>query len=170
LNQQGRVFIWWEQWQNAAQCFERALELSRDIGQKFQIAENLLYLADALDRFGLPSMHHVQEAKRIARKNDYKILLGKAGEVQGDMYYRKQDYRGAFKYYRVACHYLALRGSPGFDRFLRRQVNDRLIEMPGNFLPGAIDALLQYWYDMGLDKEYPELLDVCREVSKHMIL
>ncbi len=169
LNQQGRVYMKWKQWEEAARCLEEALTLSRKAGQNFQIAENLLYLVEVLDHLGYPSLEQVKEAKRIARKHDYKVLLGKAGEVQGDICYRRQDYRGAFKYYRVACHYLALRGSPEIDRFLRR-LHDRLLEMPGNFLPGALDSLLQYWYDMGLNETYPQLLHVCREVSQHMVL
>jgi len=168
-NQLWRLSLLQTQWKDAISYFERAVTLSRQVGQNFHIAENLLYLAEALDRRGHPSLEQIKEAKRIARENDYTYLLARAGEVQGDMYLRRQEYQTAFKHYRVACRYMALRGSPEFNRTLRR-LNDLLLEIPGNFLPGVIDSLLSYWYEMGLDERYPELPETCKEVSRHMLL
>jgi len=158
-----------EQWEAAISFFEKAVVFSRQVGLDFQLAENLLYLADALDRVGRPSDEQIKEAKRIARKNDYNYLLAQAEDVQGNMYRRRQEYQSAFRHYRVACRYMALRGSLEFNRMLRK-LNDALLEIPGTFLPGVIDSLLSYWYELGLDEEYPELPETCREVSRHMLL
>jgi tetratricopeptide (TPR) repeat protein len=168
-NQLGRLSLLQEQWEEAISFFEQAIAFSRQVGLDFQLAENLLYLADALDRAGSPSDEQIKEAKRIARKNDYTYLLARAEEVQGNMYRRKQKYQSAFRHYRVACRYMALRGSLEFNRMLRK-LNDALLEIPGNFLPGIIDSLLSYWYELGLDEKYPGLPETCREVNRHMLL
>lgn len=149
--------------------FEKAIALSREVGLDFQLAENLLYLAEVLDYIGQPSREQIKEAKRIARKNDYSYLLARAGDLQGDMYLRRQEYQSAFKHFGVACRYMALRGNPEFNRTLRK-VNDLLLEIPSNSIPGVIDSLLTYWYELGLNEKYPELPEICREVSRHMLL
>jgi tetratricopeptide (TPR) repeat protein len=169
LNQQGRVFLQQGNWERARDFFEQAEALSRQFYLRFQIAENLLYLAEALDHLEQPSSEQMKEAKRIARENDYSYLLARAGEIQGDMYFRRQEYQSAFKYYRVLCRHMALRSSPEFDRTLRK-LNDQLLEVPGGFLPAIIDSLLMYWYELGLSEQYPQLLRVCREVSRNMLL
>jgi hypothetical protein len=158
-----------EQWEEAVSSFEIAIALSRQLDLDFQLAENLLYFAEALDQIGLSWNEQIKEAKRIARKNDYSYLLARAGEIQGDMYLRRLEYQIAFKHYRVACRYMALRGFPEFNRTLRK-LNDVLLEIPGNFLPGVIDSLLSYWYELGLDGKHPELLEICREVSRNILL
>src|SRR5207237_1499536 len=123
---------------------------SRQVGLNFQLAQNHLYLAEALDRIGRPSDEQIKEAKRIARKNDYTYLLARAEDVQGDMYLRRQEYQIAFKHYRVACRYMALRGNPEYNRMLRK-LNDVLLEIPSNFLPSVIDSLLTHWFELGLE-------------------
>jgi tetratricopeptide (TPR) repeat protein len=168
-NQLGRVSLLQEQWEEAISSFERTVALSRQLGLDFQLAENLLYLAEALERVNLPFDEQIKEAKRIARKNDYTYLLARAGEVQGDMYLRRQEYQRAFKFYRVACRYMAPRGFPEYNRTLRK-LNDLLLEIPSKFLPGVIDSLLSYWYEMGLGEKYPALPEICKEVSRHMLL
>jgi tetratricopeptide (TPR) repeat protein len=168
-NQLGRVSLVQEKWEEAISSFEIAIELSRQLGLDFQLAENLLYYAEAHDRIGLSWNEQIKEAKRIARNNDYTYLLARAGELQGDIYLRRKEYQSAVKHYRVACRYMTLRGFPEYNRTLRK-LNDVLLEIPSNFLPGIIDSLLSYWYELGLDGKYPELLEVCREVSRHMLL
>lgn len=169
FSQQGRVLAAMRRWQDAIKCFELALEMAYDMGQNRQIADNLLDLAESLDYVERDASDQVKEAKRIARKNNYQDLLGRASQIQGDICFRRQEYQSAFKHYRVACRSMALRGSPVFDRFLRR-LNDVLLDVPSNFLPGVIDLLLEYWYALGLDQEYPQLVSTCKEVSRHMIL
>jgi tetratricopeptide (TPR) repeat protein len=169
ISLQGRVLAAMGRWHDAIQCFESALELAYDIGQNRETAEILLDLAQALDYVGLDASRQVKEAKRVARKNNYQDLLGRASEIQGDSYYRRQEYQSAFKHYRVACRFMALRGSPIFDKFLRK-LNDVLLDVPGNFLPGVVDLMLEYWYAMGLDQEYPQPVNTCKEVIRHMIL
>ncbi|GHO92587.1 hypothetical protein KSF_026350 [Reticulibacter mediterranei] len=169
ITQQGRVLAAMKRWHDAIQCFEPALELAHEIGQNRELAEILLDLAEALDYVGSDSSEQIKEAKRVARKNNYQDLLGRASEVQGDSYYRRQEYQSAFKHYRIACRFMALRGSPVFDKFLRK-LNDVLLDVPNNFLPGVIDLLLEYWYAMGLDQEHPQLVNTCKEVIRHMIL
>ena len=129
----------------------------------------MLYLADTLDQLGLPSLEQIKEAKWVARQNNYTYLLARSGDVQGDMNWRKQEYQSAFNHYREACQYMAMRGFPEFNRILRK-LNDLLIDIPANFLPGVIDALLSYWLELGLNETYPQLPENCKEVSRHMLL
>lgn len=167
--EQGRVLVELERWQEAIEYCDHALEIARRVGQNHQIAKNLLTLAEALDQTGQSAFEQLKEAKHIARDNSYNDLLGRAAEIQGDMSYRRQEYQSAFKYYRVACRFMALRGSPDFDRFLRK-LNDVLLDVPNSFLPGVIDSLLEYWFALGLDREYPQLVSACKEVIRHMVL
>jgi tetratricopeptide (TPR) repeat protein len=168
-NQRGRLALMEEKWSIAREFFEQAIALSRQVGLEFHLAENLLFLADALDRAGFPWLEQIKAAKRIARQNNYTYLLARAGEVQGDMFWRKQEYQSAFKYYRGACRYMAMRGFPEYNRMLRK-LYDLLLEIPSNFLPGVIDLLLSYWFKLELDKTYPQVPEICREVSRHMLL
>jgi len=169
FNQQGRVFLQQQSWERAMHFFKQAVDLSRQFKLEFQLAENLLYLADATDRFDLPADELMKEAKRIARNNGYSYLLAQAGEFQGDIYLRRKEYQIAFKHYRVACRYMAQRGSPEFDRTLRA-LNDLLLAVPSGFLPGIIDSLVTYWYELGLAENSPQLLRMCHDVSRNMLL
>ncbi|QBD79923.1 tetratricopeptide repeat protein [Ktedonosporobacter rubrisoli] len=168
-NQLGRLFSKEEKWQEAVDAFTQAIELARSSEAHFQVAENLLFLAVALAQLGQPFKEQIKEAKRIARQNDYIYLLARAGDFQGDIYYQQGEYQQAFRYYRIACRYMAMRPSLEFERLLRKLV-DLMLEMPGSFLPGVIDSLLEYWYGLGLEKKHPQLLNACKEVSRHMIL
>jgi tetratricopeptide (TPR) repeat protein len=168
-HQLGRVSLSQKHWEEAIGFFERAVALSREVGLNFQLAENLLYLAEALDHIGQPSSEQIKESKRVARNNDYTYLLARAEDLQGDMYLRRQKYRSAFKHYRVACRYMASRGNPEYNRTLRK-LNDLLLEVPDSFLPGVIDLLLSYWDELGLTEKYPELPEICKEISRHMLL
>lgn len=169
LIQQGRVLAELGRWQESTDYLEHAVMLAREVGQNLQIAEGLLDLVTSLDHLGLSTDVQMREAKRIARKHNYYRLLGRAGEIQGDIFFRRQEYQRAFKHYRVACRYMTLQGTRTFERFLRR-LNDVLLDLPSNVLPGAIDSLLEYWYDLGLEKEYPQLLRTCKGVIRHVIL
>src|SRR5256885_17133205 len=85
------------------------------------------------------------------------------------MHWRKREYQSAFNHYREACRYMAPRGFPEFNRSLRK-LNDLLLEVPVNFLPGVIDALLSYWFELGLNEKYPQFPEICKVVSRHMLL
>jgi tetratricopeptide (TPR) repeat protein len=168
-NQIGRLVLRQKQWQEAHNFFERAVKRSRAIGLEFELAENLLYLALTCDYMELPLAEHIKEAKRIAWRNDHSYVLAFAEEIQGDMLLRRGEYLSAFKHYRVACRYYAERSRPEYDKFLHN-LNDKLLELPANYLPGVIDLLLSYWSELELDKSYPQLPGICREVSRHMLL
>lgn len=99
-NQQGRMFLRQEKWEEARSFFEYAIELSRQFHLRFSLAENLLYLAETLDYLAQPSDALVKEAKHIARENDYSYLLARAGDIQGDMDFRKGEYQSAFRRYK----------------------------------------------------------------------
>lgn len=168
-NQLGRLALQQEQWEEAVFHLKQAVELARQAGIHFELAENLLYLAQALDCLGQPSLEYILEAKRIARKNNFSYLLARVGEIQGDMCLRKQDYLSAFKHYGISCRHIAERSSLEFDRTLRK-LNDNLLGIPSNYLPGVIDVLRSYWSEEGLDEAYPQLPAVCKEVGRHMLL
>lgn len=169
-NRLGRLALQQEYWEEAASQLEKAEALARQAGL-FELAKNLLYLAQALDHLEHPSRSPqvlIQEAKRIARQNNYNYLLALAGEIQGDIYLRRKEYLGAFKSYGIFCSHMA-RSSLEFARSLRK-LNDHLLDIPSEYLPGVIDALRQYWLEEGLDEKYPQLPAICKEVSKHMLL
>jgi tetratricopeptide (TPR) repeat protein len=168
-NQQGRVFMQREEYTEAKLFFERAIALSRQFNLRFSLAENLLYLAETLDHLAQPSDLLIKEAKRIARENDYSYLLSLAGNIQGDMYFRRKEYQSAFRYYRISCRYMSQRGSPEFDIKIRK-LNDQLLMVPVGFLPGIIDSLLSYWYELGLEEKYPQLPRVCQEIIRNTLL
>jgi hypothetical protein len=136
---------------------------------EFELAENLLYLALALDYLERPSDEHIREAKQIARRNGHSYLMALARELQGDICFRRSAYQRAFKHYRVACHYYAERSKPEHDKFLNSLYN-KMLELPAAYLPGVTDLLLSYWHALGLDKSYSQLPDICREISRHMLL
>lgn len=169
LNQFGRLAMRAEKWNEAIPFFERAIQKSREKTLNFQLAENLLYLAEIRDRLNMSSNEQIIEASHIAREYDYTYLLSRLGMVQGDMDMRRGEYQSAFKHYRGACYHMTKRGEPEFSRTLN-QLNDALLSIPNDFLPGVIDSLLTYWSELGLNEQYPEFSEICKEVSRHMLL
>lgn len=168
-NQLGRLALLREQWEEAIPHLQQAIDQARQAEMNFELAENLLYLAQAQDRLEQPTQLAIQEAKRIARKNNFSYLLARAGEIQGDIHLRKEEYLSAFKNYGISCRYLAERSSLEFDRSLRK-LNDKLLDIPANYLPGIIDVLRSYWSESGLDGKYSQLPAICKEVSRNMLL
>ena len=170
LNQQGRVFLKTGKWEEAVHNFEQAIKLCQQVKDAFHESENLLYLADALDNLGKPTQELVKEAKRIAYRIDHKFLLGFANQIQGDMLHRRHEYPATFRFYRVACKYMALYSPEEFEKILGR-LFDLLFdpEMPNNVLPGITDSMLEYWYDLGLDKAYPQIPGICEEARTHIV-
>jgi tetratricopeptide (TPR) repeat protein len=169
LNRQGQVSVRRGQLDKAIRYFQSARELAQRIKSADHEAENLLALVTVLAQMGQPVTQEIQEVKRISSKGRYYDLLGQAEELQGNSDYKEARYRAAFKHYRATARYLAYFNHLQFEKFLRR-LFDLLIEIPNNLLPGVIDSLLEYWYDFHLDKSHPELIDLCKEVRKHMIL
>ncbi len=167
LNGQGKVFALRGKYDKAIEYFERARDLARQVGGSYRLVENLLALAESLEHLGQPATQMLKEAKRIAGENNYYLLLGLAEEMQGDFEYKAERYRNAFKHYRVACKYFAHYNPVQLQKFLRRLV-DLLLDTPEPFLPGIVDLLLDYWFDLKLDKTYPDLLETCKEVRKYM--
>jgi len=167
LNGQGRAFALLEKLEKAIDFFEKSRELARQVGDSYRQVENLLALAESLEHLERPANQILKEAKQISGKNNYYLLLGRAEEIQGDFEYKADRFRDAFKHYRVACKYLAQHNTVQFEKILRKLV-DLLLDMPRDLLPGIIDLLLEYWYNLELDKSYPALLDTCKEVRRYM--
>jgi tetratricopeptide (TPR) repeat protein len=168
-NHLGRIALTQEEWETARAHFQRAVTLARGASVNFELAENLLYLAQAFENLDQPAQAFFKEGKRIARKFNYSYLLAVAGEIQGDLSLKRVDYLSAFKHYGTACRYMAERSTPEFNRILRK-VNDRLLDIPSDYLPGVIDVLRSYWTEFELDEKYPQLSIICKEVSRHMLL
>src|SRR5205085_9961773 len=120
----------------------QAVEVARRVGDSYHEAESLIGLAESLEHIGQSSIQVLKEAKRISYRYSYHYLLGRAEEIQGDVEYKLQKYRAAFKHYRVACRSMALYSHLEFERFLRK-IDDLLIDTPTDFLPGIIDTLLE---------------------------
>ena len=171
LNQQGKVFLKTEKWEEAVRTFEKAIKLCQQVQDVFHESENRLYLTEALDHLGKPTQELVKEAKRIAYRIDHKFLLGLANRIQGDMHHRRHEYPATFRYYRVACKYMALYSPEEFED-IRDRLFDLLFnpEMPKNVLSGITDSMLEYWYDLGLDKAYPQIPRICQEARMHIVL
>ena len=167
LSGQGKVFALQGKYEKAIEYFEQARDLARQVGASYRQVENLLALAESLEQLGQPADRILKEAKQIAAKNNYYLLLGLAEEIQGDFEYKAERYRNAFKHYRVTCKYFAQYNPVQFQKFLRRLV-DLLLDMPEPLLLSMVDLLLDYWFDLKLDKTYPALLDTCKEVRKYM--
>ncbi len=167
----GRLFLKTEKWKEASHYFEQAIKLCQQVQDAFHESENLLYLAEALDHLGKTTQELVKEAKRIAYRINHKFLLGFANRIQGDMHYRRHEYPATFRYYRVACKYMALYSPEEFEEILNR-LFELLFdpEMPNNVLAGITDLVLEYWYDLGLDKDYPQMSSICEEVRTHIVL
>src|SRR5205823_11493031 len=100
---------------------------------------------------------------------NYYYLLGRIEDIQGYTDYKVGDYKAAFKHFRVACQYMALYSRPQYEKFLRKLL-DLLLDTPLMYLPEVVDVLTSYWYDLDLDKDYPELLKICKAVSKYLVL
>ena len=171
LSQQGRTFLYTEKWEEAVPFFEQAIKLCQQVKDALHESENRLYLAEVYDHLGKPPQELMREAKRIALQINNKFLLGFANRIQGEIHYRRREYAATFRYYRVACKYMALYSPIEFDKILRRLFDLMLgPDIPNTQLISAIDSLLEYWYDLGLDKVYPQIPDLCKEVRTEIVL
>lgn len=162
LDQQGRIFRLREQWAEATERFTEAVELSRSVGRPFPLAENLMYLADVLDRMGQPMQDQLEEARQVAPN---KLMQGRIEEIQGDIYYRRGQYQEAFERYAEACKLTAQYGEVDFLKVLR-ELENHLLDTPEEVLPTILPFLLNYWSDNHLDEEYPDFSAVCRLVQR----
>lgn len=162
LNQRGRIFRQREQWAEAAEKFTEAVERSRTLRRLFALAENLMYLADVLDRMGQPIQAQLAEARQVAPNT---LMQGRIEEIQGDIYYRSGLYQAAFERYAECCRLTAQYGEVDFLKVLRTLEN-HLLDTPEEVLPAMLTFLLNYWSENHLDEEYPDFSAVCRLVQR----
>jgi tetratricopeptide (TPR) repeat protein len=169
LNRLGRLSVLQEKWKDGANYFKEASELASRASDDYQRTQNLVDLAEVYEHLEQSLDQILIEAEQIAYVQGYLFLLGRIEAIRGNIEYKAKNYRIAFRHYRVAARNMALHNPIQFEQFLRR-LTDLLLDLPTQQLPGAIDSISSYWIDHELDKNYPELLTACREVSRHMIL
>jgi tetratricopeptide (TPR) repeat protein len=161
LNQQGRVYRDRGQWQNAIDYLTKAVVLSREVKQRFNISENLIYLADCLAHLRKPYAKELEEARNTAPN---KYAQGRVEEIQGDIFYREGDFPAAFTCYGLACRLFAQYSEVEFAKMLER-LESQLLDVPSNMLSGIITSLLTYWTEEKLNETYPQLPSLCRAVQ-----
>lgn len=169
LNKKGRVFALQNKWEEASKYIGQAIDLARQVNDYYQQAESLVDLAEVFERIGQhqQSNEFLKEAEEISSKYNYSYLLGRAEELKGDIHFREHEYLAAFSNYRIACRYLALYSPLQFEKFLRKLI-DLLLATPITQLPRILDLLISYWTDLKLDESHPELINACKEVSRHI--
>lgn len=166
LNKQGRVFAKQGRWAEAAPFFEQAIESARQVHDDFQYTESVVDLAEALKHMGKEEQAEklLQEAETISLKWNYFHLLGRAAEFQGDLDYNAGRYWDAFIHYREFCYYMARRSVPEYSKALRKLIN-QLVGIPTKQLHPIVDALITYWSERHMDKDYPDFVNACKEVD-----
>jgi tetratricopeptide (TPR) repeat protein len=166
LNKQGRVLVMQGRWTEAATFFERAINIARQVHDDFQCTESLVDLAEALEHMNQhqQAQQLLKEAEQLALKWNYFHLLGHAAEFQGDIDYARGRYEDAFVHYREYCHNMALRNALEYGKALRK-LNDRLVSVPTERLHPIVDTLIAYWIEQKLDRDYPDFVNVCKEVA-----
>lgn len=169
LNKQGRVLASQHKWDEAAAYFRQAIELAHQANDFRQQAESLIDLAETLEQLRQSQHNLLREATQISGKYSYYNLLGRIEDMQGDTYFKAGEYQMSFKHFMVACRYLALFNHQLYEKYVRKLL-DLFLDTPTMYLLEAVDALTNYWYDFKLDQDYPELLNLCRSVSKHLVL
>ena len=166
LNGQGRILAIQKRWSEAAALFEQALKFARQAHDDFQLAENLIGLAEALMYMKQEQQAQacLQEANTLSLKWNYFHLLGIAAEFQGDIAYKDGHYQEAFEHYQVYCYNMARRNALEYGKALRK-LTDQLVSIPRSQIHPITGALIMYWYEQHMDIGYPDFVAACKEVD-----
>jgi len=166
LNKQGRVFAKQGRWAEAVPFFEQAIDSARQVHDDFQYTESLVDLAETLRYMGKQEQAQkiLQEAETISLRWNYFHLLGRAAEFQGDIDYNAGRYWDAFIHYRNYCYNMARRNVLEYSKALRKLI-DQLVGIPTDQIHPIVDALIAYWSQQHMDKDYPDFVNACKEVD-----
>lgn len=162
LNKQGRVLAQQKHWQEAVPFFQRAIELASQAYDFYQQVESLIDLAEAQEQLGQQADSLWQQAQEISSNENYIYLLGRAERVKGNIDYATGDYVLAFEHYLAYCHYAVQYNTIEYNRSVRK-VSDTLLEIPIEAVPAIVNSLITSWTSLGLEKDYPELVEACEE-------
>jgi tetratricopeptide (TPR) repeat protein len=163
LNKQGRVLAQQKQWQEAVPFFQQAIELAHQANDFYQQVESLIDLAEAHERLGQQAAPLWQQAREISSNENYIYLLGRAERAKGDIDCFIGDYAAAFAHYLEYCHYAVQYNTIEYNRSVRK-VSDTLLETPIEAIPAIVNSLISSWTSLGLEKDYPELVEACEEI------
>jgi tetratricopeptide (TPR) repeat protein len=163
LNKQGRVLAQQKQWQEAVPFFQQAIELAHQTYDFYQQVESLIDLAEAYERLGQQAAPLWQQAREISSHENYIYLLGRAERAKGDIDCAIGDYTAAFEHYLEYCHYAVQYNTIEYNRSVRK-VSDTLLETPIEAIPAIVNSLISSWTSLGLEKDYPELVEACEEI------
>lgn len=162
LNKQGRALALQQQWQEAVPLFQQAIELAYQTYDFYQQVESLIDLAEAQERLGQQAAPLWQQAREISSNENYIYLLGRAERAKGDIDCFVGDYAAAFEHYLEYCHYAVQYNIIEYNRSIRK-VSDTLLETPIEAISAIVNSLISSWTSLGLEKDYPELLEACEE-------
>ncbi len=165
LNKLGWIATLEEQYQNAINLLQNAIDLAKKAHDDYQQAESLADLAIVFKRFGdnQQSQEAQQEARKICLQYHYHYLLGLSYSSEGDVFYEAQNYKEAFINYGEACYYMMQYNQLEYNKELRKLV-DHLLETPPDEINPIVDKLVAYWSSQGLDKSYPDFISSNEEV------
>ena len=170
LSLQGDLCVKLGKWDEAALFFEQALEHART-NNEYQYAENLLSLAEVLFHLDQAdrAMELLEQANNISLRWNYYDLLGRAQEIQGDMYHRAGEHQRAFVYYRQYCFYVAMRNDVEYNHAVSLVI-DRLFDTPKELVQPIVDEFIAYWSTQQLDPNYAALIDTLQDVRQALFL
>jgi tetratricopeptide (TPR) repeat protein len=173
LNMQGRLKARLQRWDEAKAHFEQASELAQQIRNDYQWTDNLIYLADALERLGQQEQAEQawRQAEKLALREDhyYYYLLGKGERAKAEFSYSKREYARAFDHFARYCHYMAQHNPVEFNTAIRATL-DALYGVPKDQVAPLVDILSSYWKTNQLNEEYPELPEAVEEADELLMI
>lgn len=166
LNKLGRIYITQHRLEEAIAFFKEAISYAVQTFDNYQHVECLIDLGRAFIEQGHidQALQNLKQAEDIALQENYFQLLGVIEYTRGGIPYRAEQYAEAFQHFVLYCHHMANFNKAQYNVAVRRVV-DALLGIPGEARPGIIIELETYWKAHRLDKDYPELLDACEEMS-----
>jgi len=159
LNKQGQVLLRQNKQEEAAQHFERAINLSRQIFDNYQLTENLINFAEALAALGQQQKMSqlLHEAEEVSLTQNYLHFLGHLEEIRGNINYKAKEYKLAFTHYCQHCKYMARYNALAYNKALCNFI-DRLLDVPNAETPIVIASSVAYWQTHNLQNDYPEFI------------
>jgi tetratricopeptide (TPR) repeat protein len=169
LNKQGRISALQEEWTEAADFFERAIEFARQVPDYYQETESLIDLADASDYLARKkqSQQFLQEAEDIAARENYPYLSGLIEKTRGEIDYRVKEYKAAFQHFVLYCQWMARYNNLELDIAVQKVI-DALLGVPENMAPVFVQEMITYWKEQHLDQHYPALIQAFEEIDTLM--
>jgi tetratricopeptide (TPR) repeat protein len=165
LNRQAYCLALENHYDEAIPFLEQAIEVAKQSYNIYQQAECWVDLAEMLARTEKQEKAAValKEAEEICTKYNYVYILGTAHQSQGKVLYERGMYLEAFRLFAQACHSMADYNMLWYNKYMRQLV-DSLFGVPHEEVKAAVDILISYWREQGLEQKYPDFIPTCEEV------